>query len=121
MTTLPPHPDIARLIVSVENLDRALALYRDVLELEVTRRFDELAWLSTNDRVEIMLHERPTIASMAAVSVGFVVDGLDAVVEDWTTHGGRMIDPPELQAWGERMAVVADADGHVVCLSERTA
>lgn len=112
---------IARIIVSVENLDRALALYRDVLGLEVTRQFGELAWLSTREGVEVMLHERPTIASEASVSIGFVIDGLDAVVESWTAAGGRVIDPPAAQPWGERMAVVADADGHVVCISEGAA
>jgi predicted enzyme related to lactoylglutathione lyase len=109
---------IARLIISVEQLDRALVFYRDVLGLQITRRVGEFAWLSTRERLEILLHERPTLASEASVSIGFAVDALDSVVAQWTTAGGRIIDPPELQPWGERMAVVADADGHVVCISE---
>jgi predicted enzyme related to lactoylglutathione lyase len=119
MTQSDPHPEVLRLIVSVEHLERALPLYRDVLGLELTRRHGELAWLATNDGLEIMLHERATIASENALSIGFVVDDLDAVVAGWAERGGRVIDPPELQPWGERMAVVTDADGHVVCISGR--
>lgn len=108
---------IARLIVSVEQLDRSLALYHDVLGLQLDRRYGEFAWLSTSEGVEVMLHERPTTASEAAVSIGFSAHDLDGVVARWADAGGRVIDPPELQPWGERMAVVADADGHVVCIS----
>lgn len=112
---------IARLIVSVEQLDRALALYRDVLGLELARQYGEFAWLTTREGVEVMLHERPTTASETAVSIGFLADDLDGVVARWAAAGGRVIDPPALQPWGERMAVVADADGHIVCMSDAAA
>jgi predicted enzyme related to lactoylglutathione lyase len=110
-------PAIARLIVSVEQLDRSLVLYGDVLGLRLTRRSGEFAWLSTQEGVEVMLHERPTTASETAVSIGFVANDLDGVVARWASEGGRIIDPVALQPWGERMAVLADADGHVVCVS----
>lgn len=112
---------IARLIVSVEQLDRALDFYRNVLGLDLDRQYGEFAWLSSEEGIEIMLHERPTTASETAVAIGFVVDDLDGVVAAWASGGGRVIDPPAAQPWGERMAVVADADGHVVCISERAA
>ena len=119
MTRSTPGPEIARLIVSVQSLDRALVLYRDALGLTLKRQHGEFAWLSANDGLEIMLHERATFASPTAVSIGFVVDELDLVVAGWVDRGGSVIDAPTLQPWGERMAVVADADGHVVCISGR--
>jgi predicted enzyme related to lactoylglutathione lyase len=110
---------VRRLIVSVADLDAALALYRDVLGLEPTGAQGELAFLRTADGLEVMLHRRATVASPAAVAIGFLVDDLDAVVERWRSAGGGVIDPPATQPWGERMAVVQDADGHVVCISAR--
>lgn len=112
-------PTVRRLIVSVAALEPALALYRDVLGLAVRSRQGELVSLATADGLEVLLHERPTTPSPAAVAIGFEVDDLDPVVERWRAVGGAVVDPPAEQPWGERMAVVRDADGHVVCISGR--
>ena len=109
---------LSRLIVSVNSLDAALAFYSDVVGLALQTRSGEMAWLGTSDGVRLMLHERPTVVpENATVSPGFFVGDVDAVVNSWAGRGGVVIDPPAEQAWGERMAVVRDADGHVVCLS----
>jgi len=109
---------LSRLIVSVNSLDAALAFYSDVVGLTLQSRSGELAWLATSEGVQLMLHERPTVVpENATVSITFAVDELDAVVAAWEARGGIAIDPPAEQAWGERMAVVRDADGHVICLS----
>lgn len=110
---------IQRIIVSTSGIPHALALYRDALGLRVDREAAGFAWLTSTDGVEVMLHEREAVPSDTAVAIGFGVDGLDAVVDAWTRAGGAVVDPPEVQPWGERMAVVRDGDGHVVCLSER--
>lgn len=107
-----------RVIVSSSSLAEALPLYEGVLGLPVERRAEGFAWLRSGDGIEVMLHERPAIASDAAVAVAFAVPGLEAVVARWVAAGGSVIDPPEQRPWGERMAVVRDTDGHVVCLSE---
>jgi predicted enzyme related to lactoylglutathione lyase len=109
---------LSRLIVSVNSLDAALAFYSDVVGLTLRNRSGDMAWLATTDGVQLMLHERPTLVpENATVSITFAVDELDAQVAGWEARGGVVIDPPAEQAWGERMAVVRDADGHVICLS----
>lgn len=110
-----------RLIISVSSIDAALVLYRGVLGLGLTGRSGELAWLRADDGTELMLHERPAAASEAAVAVAFAIDDLEGTVARWETAGGTVIDAPITQPWGERMAVVRDADGHVVCLNARDA
>lgn len=109
---------LQRIIVSASRIPAALALYRDALGLRVTRQADGFAWLASADDVELMLHERPAVPSDTAVAVGFAVDGLDDVVAAWARAGGTVVDAPETRPWGERMAVVRDGDGHLVCLSE---
>ncbi|WP_019202677.1 VOC family protein [Tsukamurella sp. 1534] len=111
-------PRISRIVVSVSGLEQALGFYRDLLGLPVERAAGELAWLRTDDGVELMLHERPARASDTAVALGFLVDDVDATVARWIDDGGAVADAPSTRPWGERMAVVRDADGHLVCLSQ---
>jgi predicted enzyme related to lactoylglutathione lyase len=110
---------LQRIIVSTGSIPAALSLYGGALGLGTTRTADGFAWLSSADGVEVMLHEREAMPSDTAVAVGFAVDRLHATVAAWVAAGGEVVDPPERQPWGERMAVVRDADGHLVCLSER--
>lgn len=110
---------LQRIVVSVTDLEEALAFYRGVLELEIANRAPGFAWLRSADGVELMLHERASSPSDTAVAVGFATPALDEVVARWAAAGGAIVDAPEVRPWGERMAVVRDADGHVVCLSER--
>ena len=110
---------IQRLIVSSSRIPDALSLSRDALGLRLDREAEGFAWLSSADGVELMLHQREAQPSDTAVAIGFAVDGLDAVVDAWTREGGAVVDAPQAQPWGERMAVVRDGDGHIVCLSER--
>jgi predicted enzyme related to lactoylglutathione lyase len=112
-------PTLARVIVSTATLDKALSFYADLLGLTRQRRQDPFAWLRTADGVELMLHERDTTPSRASVAIGLVIADLDGTVASWAARGGEVIDPPADQPWGERMAVVTDPDGHVVCLSQR--
>jgi predicted enzyme related to lactoylglutathione lyase len=108
---------LRRLIVSVSSLDPALAFYQQVLGLRLVDTTAELAWLATTDGSEVMLHQRPARPSDAAVAIGFAVDDPAETVRRWQDRGGTVIDPPEVQPWGEFMAVVRDPDGHVVCIS----
>ncbi|WP_025156745.1 VOC family protein [Leifsonia aquatica] len=108
-----------RLIVSVSSLPASLAFYADLLRLRVQNREGPVAWLQTGDGTVLMLHERPAVPSDAAVAPAFALAGMDAAVDRWAALGGAVIDPPAEQPWGERMAVVRDPDGHVVCLVEQ--
>lgn len=121
MTSTPvtSGPTLHRIVLSAASLVGAVDLYGGGLGLSVERRIDGFAWLRTADGTELMVHERPTESSDAAVALTFAVTGLDAVVADWVGAGGAVVDAPAVQPWGERMAVVRDRDGHIVCLVER--
>jgi predicted enzyme related to lactoylglutathione lyase len=112
-------PPLLRVIVSVGSLAAGLRFYGDIVGLPVVRSSERFAWLTTAEGVEVLLHERPSTPSDAAVAVTFGVADVDAAVSSWRAERGEVIDRPETQPWGERMAVVRDADGHVVCLVQR--
>jgi predicted enzyme related to lactoylglutathione lyase len=109
-----------RLVISTSSVPAALALYEGVLGLAPARVAEGFAWLRTSDGLEVMLHERPATPSDTAVAPAFAVDELEATVDAWVRAGGAVVDPPEVQPWGERMAVLRDADGHLVCLVGRS-
>ncbi|MFE2770618.1 VOC family protein [Microbacterium resistens] len=79
---------------------------------------DGLAWLRTGDGVEVMLHERRAEPSDTAVAAGFATVGLEDAVDRCVGAGGVVVDEVETRPWGERMAVLRDPDGHLLCVSE---
>lgn len=111
------HASLARLVISVGDLARGAVFYHQILGLNVTREDAEFMWLETAEGIEIMLHQRTAKPSDCAVAIGFFVDSLDSVFAAWRDRGGVIVAPPLLQPWGEQMAIVRDADGHLVCLS----
>ncbi|MGO4455423.1 VOC family protein [Arthrobacter sp. RAF14] len=108
---------LTRVVVSVRALEPALAFYRDLLGLpaELTPGF---AMLAAGNGVQVFLHERESQTSDLSVAATFTVPGLDALCEKWAAQGGAVVDAPETRPWGDRMAVVRDADAHLVCLVE---
>lgn len=110
---------LARAIVSVADLDIALRFYRDVLDLPVSTRTSDVAFLAVPGGTELMLHERPARPSDAGVALSFAVDDVDTLTDAAVSTGCGVLDAPADQPWGERQAVLTDPDGHVVCLVTR--
>jgi catechol 2,3-dioxygenase-like lactoylglutathione lyase family enzyme len=108
---------VRRIIVSVKDRERSLALYRDVLGLTPKYTAGELTMLAVpGGSIELLLHERPPTAGLAGVAVSFVVADVDAVTAAAAAAGGIVVDAPADQPWGERQSVLTDPDGHVICL-----
>jgi predicted enzyme related to lactoylglutathione lyase len=109
-------PALRRIVVSVAQLPSALGFYRDVLGLQGEDDAGFARLTTGIDEWELLLHERPSAPSDASVAVSFAVPDLDATCRSWAERGGVVVDQPADQPWGERMAVVRDPDGHLVCL-----
>jgi predicted enzyme related to lactoylglutathione lyase len=106
-----------RLVVSVTDLERGLEFYHQLLGLSATR-IPGFAFLDAGTGVEVMLHQRPAEPSDRSVAGSFRVADVDGRVAAWVARGGVVVDEVADQPWGERMAVVRDTDGHLVCLIE---
>ncbi len=111
---MPSH--LNRIIVSVRNLHESLAFYAGLLHLELVETRPGFATLAADGNVQLGLHERDTEPSDRAVALSFAVEDLDRVCSAWEGARGSVLDPPADQPWGERMAMVRDPDGHLVCL-----
>jgi predicted enzyme related to lactoylglutathione lyase len=113
---------LQRMIVSVAELDRALAFYRDALGFAERSRAGDLVMLALpGGPPELLLHERPPTPGPAGVAASFLVDDVDATTAAAQKAGGTVIDAPADQPWGERQSVLTDPDGHVLCLVAATA
>jgi catechol 2,3-dioxygenase-like lactoylglutathione lyase family enzyme len=113
-------PSLHRVIVSVSELDRALSFYADVLGLPRRPAAPGFAALTLGDgpnAVELLLHERPAHPSTAGVALSVRVSDVDETVTQAERLGCTIIDRPTDQPWGERLVVLTDLDGHVICLA----
>ena len=58
-------------------------------------------------------------AGGSAVTLWFRVDDLDATFAAFVDLGARVVYPPVVKPWGDRLAAVLDPDGNRVGLSQR--
>ena len=114
-----PVESLTRITVSVEDLDRSLALYRDALGLLERYREGDVAMLAVaggGGGPQVLLHRRTPQPSVAGVAASLRVDDVDRMTEAAVAAGARVLDAPADQPWGERQSVLTDVDGHVLCL-----
>lgn len=119
-----------RVCIDVDDMDRAVAFYGDVLGLTPGRRLGD-AWvemLGATSPIDL-LRARPGSAPSAAlegrardygrhwtpVHLDFVVDDLDAVVRRACGAGATLDREVQERAFG-RMANLADPFGHGLCI-----
>jgi predicted enzyme related to lactoylglutathione lyase len=108
----------AYFMLYVEDMDRAVAFYRDAVGL--TERFSSPEWseLSWGDAV-VALHGGRTDATQRPVGLGFEVASLADAVRDLSAAGAMLVTPP-MDRPGEpiRLAEMADTEGNVLSLVE---
>jgi predicted enzyme related to lactoylglutathione lyase len=116
--------------IDVDDLDRAVAFYRDALGLVAGRRlFDGSVAEMLGGASKIYLLQRPAGGSASThaqlprsyarhwtpVHLDFEVDDVDRAVERAVTVGARLESPPQSFRWG-RLAMLGDPFGHGFCL-----
>lgn len=117
------------LILIVEDLDRALRFYVDVLGLRLGHRSGEYAQLDTGT-TRLALYTRSAMAKTLGMAlnppssnapgfeVGFKVQDVDAAFSELIARGAQPMVPPTDRFWGQRTAYVRDPDGHLIELAQ---
>lgn len=120
-------PDYVILIV--EDLDRALRFYTEVLGLTLGHRSGEYAQLDTGS-TRLGLYTRSAMAKtlgrsltppppeMLGFEIGFKVADVDAGFSELVARGATAVVPPTDRFWGQRTAYVRDPDGHLIELAQ---
>ena len=120
-------PDYVVLIV--EELDRALRFYTEVLGLRLGHRSGEYAQFDTGS-TRLALYTRRAMTEILGISldvptahapgfeIGFKVANVDTAFSDFVARGALPVVPPTDRAWGQRTGYVRDPDGHLIELAQ---
>lgn len=116
---------IGQIHVSVDDLDKAIAFYRDVLGLRFLFRVDgqEMAFFDC-DGVRLYLGIPESEEYRSRGMVYFSVPDIDEAFRAISDRGVEFVDEPHLIAregdWQLRMAFFRDPDGNNLALMEET-
>ena len=117
------------IILIVDDLNRALDFYTQVLGLKPGHRSGDYAQLNTGV-TRIGFYTRPAMekvvgfrleaASQAApgFELGFKVPDVDAAYAEVLAGGASPVTEPTTRSWGQRTAYVRDPDGYLIELAE---
>ncbi|HEY1076961.1 MAG TPA: VOC family protein [Fontimonas sp.] len=117
--------------IDVADLDRAVRFYSSAFDLTVGRRFGDagVELLGGNAPIYLLRKEEGTRAAEATeqrrsyarhwtpVHLDIVVDHIEAALEKAIAAGARLEKPVSSSRWG-KLALLADPDGHGLCLVE---
>ena len=111
--------------VYVRDLEKAVAFFRDDLQLGLNFADEEFGYASFSAgpvQLGVARIDPEDPAQQALVGrqtgVGFVVDDLVAAHAALEARGVRFTMPPEKQPWGGFMALFADTDGNTFYLDQ---
>lgn len=112
-------------ILLVDDLDRSVAFYTQVLGLRLGHRSGDYAQLDTGT-TRLGLYTRTAMAQVVGFplhkphpeapgcELGFKVPDVDAAFAELTARGAAAATPPTSRSWGQRTAYVRDPDGHLI-------
>lgn len=113
----------------VDNIEKTIAFYRDILGLEVVSRHEsprgsKLAFLKapgSEELIEICSYPPggPVHVQEDLVHLAFEVDDLDFFIEDLTSRGIPVTDGPTTTSSGTRFAFIDAPEGYEIELIER--
>ena len=117
------------IILIVDDLDRALDFYTQVLGLKLGHRSGDYAQLNTGV-TRIGFYTRPAMekvvgftlepASQSApgFELGFKVPDVDAAYAEVLAGGASPVTEPITRPWGQRTAYIRDPDGYLIELAQ---
>ena len=117
------------IILIVDDLDRALRFYTEILGLRLGHRSGDYAQLDTG-ATRLGLYTRNAMAKTLGFplqspahdapgfEIGFKVPDVDAAYAELVTRGASPVTPPTTRPWGQRIAYVRDPDGHLIELAQ---
>ncbi len=116
-------------ILIVDDLDRTLSFYTQVLGLRLGHRSGEYAQLDTGT-TRLGFYTRTAMAQAldssltkpatdaAGFELGFKVANVDAAYAELVEKGAMAVTPPTTRQWGQRTAYVRDPDGYLIELAQ---
>lgn len=111
----------------VDDLDKALAYYRDRLGFATDFVYDSFYAGISRDAAHLHLKCAPKVVSDRAhrkqnehLDAYIEVSGVEALFEELRSRGAKIVKPLEQRPWACRDFYVEDVDGYLLCFSEPT-
>lgn len=123
-------PDLALVILAVEQLARSIAFYR-ILGWKLQVETPVYCELESPNGMRLGLYDRrsfgnnigrvpaPIAGPVATAELYFYAEDLDAMVTRACDAGATLLSSVADRPWGDRVAYVADPDGFVVAFASR--
>ena len=112
----------------VDDLDRAIAWYRDKLGFELDFKYQAFYASVTRDGFAIHLKHGPRLAADREhrkqnehLDAYISVSGIRDLFSELEKRGAQIIKPLEARPWACFDFYVEDPDGHILCFSEQNA
>jgi|SRR5215471_15529906 len=112
----------------VDDLDQAIAYYRDKLGFELDFKYQSFYASVTRDGFAIHLKCAPTPAAEREhrkqnehLDAYISVSGIQGLFSELEKRGAKVIKPLEQRPWACLDFYVEDLDGYILCFSEQTA
>ena len=116
-------------ILIVEDLERSLRFYTEVLGIPLKHRAPDYAQLAT-ENTRLALYTRDAMSrtlgrplarpdpDAPGCEIGFLVSDVAAAFETLTSLGAHPVQKPTQRPWGQRTAYLRDPDGHLIELAQ---
>jgi lactoylglutathione lyase len=117
------------IVIIVEDLDRSLAFYTEVLGIPLKHRAEAFAQLETG-ATRLAIYTREAMSTTLGIDLkaplkdapgfelGFKVDDVDEAFRELRDNGAPEVIAPTDRPWGQRTAYVRDPDGHLIELAQ---
>jgi catechol 2,3-dioxygenase-like lactoylglutathione lyase family enzyme len=111
----------------VEDLDQAIAYYRDKLGFVLDFQYESFYASVSRDGFAIHLKCAPKLSgdrehrrANEHLDAYFAVTGIRGLFTEMQARGAHILSPPEERPWGCVDFYVEDPDGYILCFSEQT-
>jgi len=117
-------------VLIVEELDRSVAFYSEVLGISLSHQTSGYAQLITG-QTRLALYTRESMSATLgqeleaparnapSSEIGFLVADVDEAYQVITERGAESVKEPTDRFWGQRTAYVRDPDGHLIELVQQ--
>jgi catechol 2,3-dioxygenase-like lactoylglutathione lyase family enzyme len=112
----------------VDDLDAAIAYYRDKLGFEVDFTYESFYASVSRDGLPIHLKHAPKTVSDRAhrkqhehLDAYVAITGVETFYQELKSRGARITKPLEERPWGHQDFYVEDIDEYILCFSEQKA
>lgn len=117
---MPEQPTLSLIVIRVSDIDRAAEAYAafGIVFQQEQHGKGPIHYSSLLGQTIFELYPSTEVSPVTSCRLGFSVRSVNEVLVKWHEVGGRVISDPKETPWGFR-AIVADADGHKIELTER--